>query len=255
MMEKLHQELSTVSEMVETNVNSAIMSLIERSDEIARDVIEYDSQVDVVAVEVERLCLEILQLQRQGADNLHFVVAAIKIDDYLERMSDLAVEIAEQVQHLIRKRSLQTDLSHFAEMVEFTGLMVRDSVLSLLDRNVELAFRVCAHDELVDETYTMLAEKLYGIMEEDSAKAVRATRLLLCAHDLENIADHAVMIAAEVVYMLEGKIVRHHIEEWRKKLAPELDKRRRKRAGGNDKPGPVAAAAPESSPESTGPAE
>ena len=83
-----------------------------------------------------------------------------------------------------------------------------------------------AHDDLVDEAYLSLEKQLFSIMESDKSKAVRASWLLSNAQDLERIADAATDIAQEVIYMLEGKMVRHHIDEWRTRLAPELDKRR-----------------------------
>lgn len=234
LMNKLRQELAAMSEMVETNVNSAIMSLIERSDEMASEVISFDAQVDEMEIAVKRRGIEILQLAHPKTEEFRFVIAAIQIAGKLDVIDDLTVDVAETVKRLIQKRSIQADLSNFAEMLEFTSMMVRDSVTSLLDRNEELAFRVCAHDELVDEVYRSLEAQLLAIMEEDAKKAVRATLLLRCACDLERIADHASGIAEDVIYILEGKIVSHHIEEWRKRLAPELEKRRaglRRRTG------------------------
>ncbi|MHC4247802.1 MAG: phosphate signaling complex protein PhoU [Planctomycetota bacterium] len=226
LMSKLRQELAALSEMVERNVDSAVMSLVERSEEMASEVISFDTQVDEMEIAVKRRGIEILQLAHPKTDEFRFVIAAIQIAGKLDVIDDLTVDVAETVQRLIQKRSIQTDLSNFAEMLEFTSMMVRDSVASLLDRNEELAFRVCAHDELVAEVYQSLEAQLLAIMEEDAKKAVRATLLLRCACDLERIADHASGIAEDVIYILEGKIVSHHIEEWRKRLAPELEKRR-----------------------------
>ncbi len=231
LMEKLREDLAAMSEMVETNVNTAIMSLIERSVEMSQGVVDFDKQIDEMELGVERLGLEILQLSKARADEIHFVVAAIKMAGALERISDLAVDVALRVQILVAKRSIQADLGNLAEMLEFTSMMVRDAVISLLDRNEELAFRVCAHDELVDDASASLREQLHVIMSSDPDKAVRASHLLVCALDLERIADLATNIAEDVVQMLTGKIVRHHIDEWRKRLAPELDKRRRKTRG------------------------
>ncbi len=231
LMQKLREELAAMSEMVERNLNSAIMSLIERSDEMAQEVIDYDKQVDELEVVVERRGLEVLQLTKPKSEDFRVVIAAIKIAGDLERISDLAVDVARNVQFLIAKRSLQADLGDFAEMLEFCSMMVRDSVLSLLDRDEELAFRVCAHDDLVDEAYKSLEKQLFDVMGADAKKAVRASRLLVCALDLERIADLACNIAEDVIYMLSGKVVHHHIDEWRKRLAPELDKRRKRRRG------------------------
>jgi len=229
MMEKLRQDLATMSEMVEKHVNLAIMALIERSGDMAREVVEYELQVDEMDLSVDRRCVEILQLVQPRSDEFRFVIAAMKIANDLERISDLAADVGRHVELLLTKSSLQADLSDFAEMLEFTSMMVRDSVISLLDRNVELAWRVCAHDDLVDEAYQSLERQLYGIIGSDPQKATRATWLLMCALALERIGDHATNIAEEVIFMLEGKIVRHHIDEWRKRLAPELDRRRRER--------------------------
>ncbi len=215
-----------MSEMAERNVDSAVMSVVERSDEMAREVIAFHSQVDEMEISVKQLGIEILQLSHPKTGEFRFVIAAIQIASRLDAIDGLSVDVARNVQCLVQKRSLQTDLSDFAEMLEFTSMMVRDSVTSLLDRNEELAFRVCAHDDLVDEAYRSLEAQLYGIMQDDSKKAVRAAHLLQCALDLERIADLAADIAGDVIYILEGKIVSHHIEEWRQRLAPEFEKRR-----------------------------
>lgn len=216
-----------MSEMVETNVNSAIMSLIERSNEMATDVVNYDAQIDEMEIAVKRLGIEILELAHPKTGEFRFVIAAIQIASKLDEIDGLTVDVAKNVQRLVQKRSIQADLSNFAEILEFTSMMVRDSVTSLLDANEELAFRVCAHDEFVNEVYRSLEERIYAIMEDDAKKAVRASLLLRCASDLEAIADHASRIAEDVIYILEGKIVSHHIEEWRERLAPELEKRRK----------------------------
>jgi phosphate transport system protein len=228
-MERLREELITMSEMVEKTVNDAIMALIERSSDMAREVIEYDRQIDEMEITIDKRCVEILCLASPRTDELRFVYASMKISTDLERISDLAADIARHVEFLVTKRSLQTGIEHFAEMLEFSSMMVRDSVISLLEGNADLAWRVCAHDDIVDEVYKALESQLYVIIGSDSEKAVRAAQLLFCALDLERIADHAANIAEDVIYILEGKLVHHHIDEWRKKLAPELDKRRRKR--------------------------
>jgi phosphate transport system protein len=225
-MNKLRQNLAALSEMVERNVDSAVMSLVERSEDMACEVISYDAQVDEMEIAVKQRGIEILELAHPKTGEFRFVIAAIQIAGKLDVIDGLAVNLAENVRRLIERRSIQTDLSNFAEMLEFTSMMVRDSVASLLDRDEELAFRVCAHDELVDEVYRSLEVQLHEIMEADAKKAVRASLLLHCARDLEEIANHAADIAEDVIYILEGKIVSHHIEEWRERLAPELDKRR-----------------------------
>lgn len=219
-----------MSEMVERQVNMAIMALIERSAEMAQEVIDYDLNIDEMELDVDKLCIEVLQLEQPKSDNFRFVIAAIKINGHLSRTSDYAVDVARNVLLLITKNSLQTDSSHLAEMLEFSSMMVRDSVISLLERNVELAWRVCAHDDLVDEAFETLSHQLLAIISSDHTRGVRATWMLNCAQDLERIGNLATDIAQEVIYMLEGKMVRHHIDEWRKRLAPELDKRRASRS-------------------------
>jgi len=226
LMERLRRELATLSEMVERNVDAAVMSLVERSEDMASEVIAFDAQVDEMEIAVKRTGIEVMQLASPKSGDFRFVIAAIQIAGKLSVIDDLAVDVAENVKRLIERRSIQADLGNFAEMLEFTSMMVRDSVASLLDGNEELAFRVCAHDELVDEVYKQLEAQLLDIMGKDAKKAVRASFLLRSACDLERIADHACGIAEDVIYILEGKIVSHHIEEWRERLAPELDKRR-----------------------------
>jgi phosphate transport system protein len=229
-MEKLRGELAAMSETVESQVNVAIMSLIERSIEMAQEVVTYGYQIDEMELSVDKRCIDVLKGEKQKASDFRFVIAALKINGHLSRISALCVDVARYLDLLITKSSVQADLSDFAEMLEYTCMMVRDSVISMLGRDVELAWRVCAHDDLVDEAYQSLEKQLLTMMQNDSGKAVRASWLLNCAQDLERIGDLATDIAQEVIYMLEGKMVRHHIDEWRKKLAPELDRQRASRA-------------------------
>ena len=226
LMNKLRQELAALSEMVETNVDTAVMALVDRSAEMARDVTCFHSQVGEMEITVKKLGIEILQLAHPKTDEFRFVIAAIQIAGKLDVIDDLAVDVAGNVQRLMQKKSIQADLSTFAEMLEFTSMMVRDSVASLLDKNEELAFRVCAHDELVADAFLSLEEQLFEIMEGDAKKAVRGAYFLRSALDLKRIAELAAKIAEDVIYILEGKIVSHHIEEWRERLAPEIEKRR-----------------------------
>ena len=227
-MDKLRREISALGGMAERSVDSAVLALIDRNQALAAEVIDYDAEVDEMELAASRRCLEVLQLARVEPEGFRFAIAALQIGGHLEHISDLAVDIAEHVVELVKQRSLQMDLDHVAEMLEFTEMMVRDSVNSLVDRDFELAWRVCAHDDIVDEAYQALEAELYDIIAKKTRRAVSATHMLLCALDLEQIADLAVGIAEEVIYILEGKIVRHHIEEWKERLAPELDKHRRR---------------------------
>jgi len=223
-MEQLRQNIVTMGAMIEKAVDTAMMALVDRSDETANEVISEDDEIDEMELRIDRACFEILRLERPDSENSRFVVAAIQIATDLERMGDLAVNIAQYAILLNEKHSIMSEMIDFGDMMEKTAEMVRESIRALVERNAELAWEVCRGDDMVDAECQEIVEHLMQVMGEDRRKVESATYTMFATQALERIGDQATNVAEEVIYMLEGRLIKHHVREFE-----ALRKRRKER--------------------------
>jgi phosphate transport system protein len=160
---------------------------------------------------VEEDCLKILALHQPVAIDLRRVAAILKINTDLERMGDLAVNIAERANALAQGRPVPIPPT-FRQMTDLTNTMVRDSLDAFVNLNVDLAKRVCRMDDEVDRFNREIIEREIRFMKQAPENVEAGLHLFSAARHLERIADHATNIAEDVVYLVEGKIIRHHPE-------------------------------------------
>ena len=208
-MEKLKRDLAAMAEMVERMVDSAVMSLVDRNADLAREIDRYDAEVDEMEISVDKQCIHLLQIEHPQSENFRFVIAAMKINNDLERMGDLSALICQRVLQLVRKRSIMKNKLDYSAMMEATCRMVRDSIQSLLDKDARLAIDVWNRDEFVNEELQKIVSYILKEMKKDPNRVERGHWLIGATHALERIADQATNIAEEVVYMLEGRIIKH----------------------------------------------
>jgi phosphate transport system protein len=185
-----------------------MQALLSRDDDLAREVIERDRQVNQYDVEVDEKCVELLALNQPAASDLRFITTAMKIVTDLERIGDQAVNIAQRALELHQEPQLKpyVDLPRMAEMAQ---RMVKESLDAFVARDTALARAVCAEDEAVDALKEQIFRELLTFMMSDPRTIPRALRLILISRFMERVADHATNIAEMVVYMVEGKMVRH----------------------------------------------
>jgi phosphate transport system protein len=207
-LEALKQTLLAMGGLVEDQIRRVMRALLERDDALAQEVIERDRQVNTYDVEVDEQCVELLALHQPTAGDLRFITTAMKIVTDLERIGDQAVNIAQRVLELNREPQLKPyiDLPRMAELAQ---AMVKESLDAFVARDTELARRVCAADSDVDALKEQIFRELLTFMMEDARTIPRAIRLILISRFMERVADHATNIAEMVVYMVEGKMVRH----------------------------------------------
>jgi len=207
-LEALKQTLLAMGGLVEDQIRRVIRALIDRDEGLALEVIERDRQVNTYDVEVDEQCVELLALHQPAAGDLRFITTAMKIVTDLERIGDQAVNIAQRVVELNREPQLKPyiDLPRMAEKAQ---RMVKGALDAFVARDTELARRVCAEDEEVDALKEQIFRELLTFMMEDARTIPRAIRLILVSRFLERVADHATNIAEMVIYMVEGKMVRH----------------------------------------------
>jgi phosphate transport system protein len=207
-LDALKQTLLAMGGLVEDQIRRVMQALLSRDDDLAREVIERDRQVNQYDVEVDEKCVELLALNQPAASDLRFITTAMKIVTDLERIGDQAVNIAQRAIELHQEPQLKpyVDLPRMAEMAQ---RMVKESLDAFVARDTALARAVCAEDEAVDALKEQIFRELLTFMMSDPRTIPRALRLILISRFMERVADHATNIAEMVVYMVEGKMVRH----------------------------------------------
>jgi phosphate transport system protein len=207
-LDALKQTLLAMGGLVEDQIRRVMTALLERDSDLAREVIDRDRQVNAYDVEVDEKCVELLALHQPAAGDLRFITTAMKIVTDLERIGDQAVNIGQRTLELNAEPQLKPyiDLPRMAERAQ---RMVKESLDAFVARDTALARAVCAEDEAVDALKEQIFRELLTFMMSDPRTIPRALRLILISRFMERVADHATNIAEMVVYMVEGKMVRH----------------------------------------------
>jgi phosphate transport system protein len=204
----LKEKILRMGSLVEEQVQGALRALTERDSDLARKIIANDRQVNTLDVEVDEDCLRLLALQQPAARDLRFITTAMKISTELERMSDLAENICERAIELNEEPQLKPYID-IPRMANWSLRMVKEALDAFVNGDPEMARKVCADDDFVDDLTHQLFRELLSFMLENPQTITRAIRITFIAKYLERIADHATNVAELVVYMVEGKIIRH----------------------------------------------
>jgi phosphate transport system protein len=207
-IERLKKQLLSLCALVEDQVQLAVRALLERDPDMARSVEKRDLEIDHREVEVEEELLKALALHQPVASDLRLIVAALKINNDLERIGDLAVNIARKAATFALQRPMDIPFD-LAGMWEKTQLMLRDSLDALVNLNPGLANDVCARDNEVDQMKREIRVKAEQMMQALPERVPTLLTLMAVSRNLERIADHATNIAEDVIYMAEGRIIRH----------------------------------------------
>jgi len=207
-LEHLKKDILTMGAMVEEAIELATTSLMTRRPEIARRVIENDDVIDQKELEVEEECLKDLALHQPVAKDLRFIVAIMKVNNDLERMGDLAVNIAQRALFLAEHTPIAIPIE-LREMVRHVGDMVKNCLDALVNQDVEIARGVIRADDTVDILNREMFRVLEAVIREDPETVERALNVLSVSRNLERMADAATNIAEDVVFMVEGEVIRH----------------------------------------------
>jgi phosphate transport system protein len=205
---RLRTRLLEMSGMAEALVERAMEALAERDIEKAAEVVTGDRELDAVELEIDEACLHLLALQQPMARDLRFITMAMKISNDLERVGDHAVNIAEAVEHMAG----QPRFSKFPEIEEMATLarsMLADALDHFMRSDADRAREVCLRDDRVDALHDTLFRTLLTHMMEDPRRIGPAISLLLVGRNLERIADLATNIAEDVVFLVEGRSIKH----------------------------------------------
>jgi len=212
-IEQLKKDILILSTKVEENLRDAVRSVIERDPSLAENVVHRDDEIDAMEVEVEEECLKILALFQPVAADLRFIVAALKINNDLERVGDIAVNIGERACYLAHQRPVKTAFD-FAKMAELAQAMLRKSLDALVNLDPELAREVCIADDEVDELNRQIYVQVHNAIRKYPEDLESLIHCLGISRHLERVADLASNIGEEVIYMAEGEIIRHRVETY-----------------------------------------
>ena len=216
-LNRLKKRILSLGAMVEERVRMAMKAIETRDGELAKKIIDKDYEIDEAEIEIEEECLKILALHQPVAVDLRFLSAVIKINNDLERIGDEAVNIAERVL-IIAKRPKLDIAFDYSVMAEKTQTMLKCSLDAVVNMDLDMAVKVCISDDEIDDLQNKAYDVIKQAIKDNPERIAYLINLLLISRHLERIADHATNIAEEVVYMIEGEIVRHG------RLETELEK-------------------------------
>ena len=207
-LEKIKKLILSLGARVEDQVRMAIQAVETHDAELAQQIIKSDFSIDEMEVEVEEECLKILALHQPVAVDLRFLIAVIKINNDLERIGDQAVNIAERVD-VIAKLDLSDFFFDYSSMGEKVQEMLKMSLDALVNMDYDLAYSVVMRDDEVDQIKSEAYDRIKQAMSKHPDKIGYLINLLLISRHLERLADHATNVAEEVIYLIEGEIIRH----------------------------------------------
>ncbi|MGE5179183.1 MAG: phosphate signaling complex protein PhoU [Bacteroidota bacterium] len=210
----LQDRLGDMAGRAETALSKAMEALEGRDAALARDVMTEDLDIDRIELEVERRCLDFLGLQQPVARDLRFLVASIRVSNFLERIGDHAVNIAQSAIKLsaLPPGKVSGDLS---AMGDRTVAMLRDAVSAWLNHDAPLARRVCETDAEIDTLKAQIFARFSSLMVHDPEIVPRALEMVLASRNLERVADLATNIAEEAIFVAEARVIKHHADEVR----------------------------------------
>lgn len=211
-LESLKTMLMKMASMAEDNFHNAIRSLVERNVELAQQVIRTDGRVDALELEIDNAIVDMLALQKPVASDLRLIIAAQKINNDLERISDHAVNIAQSAQTLTASVALPS-LLQIPRMAEMTRSMLRDALDAFLHLEPDKARAVCKQDDQVDDINRSNAREVIGFIGAKTLPVEEGLDLIRVSRNLERVADLATNIAEEVVFLTQARVMKHHADE------------------------------------------
>ncbi len=211
-LSELRDRLLEMGGLVEIAIASSVRAVTERDAELAEQVKDRDREINRMEVDVDGACRRVLALRQPAASDLRFITTALKIVTDLERMGDLAVNVAERALELAQTpahSAVLAPMHDLAKLADLSEAQLKGALDAFVTRDVEKAEAVLRGDELLDALYLKIFTSLLAIMMEDSRNIRRATSIMFAAKYLERFGDHATNLAEMVVYMVRGTDIRH----------------------------------------------
>ncbi len=197
-----------MASVAEEAIFKSVEALRRQDKKLAEEVIGSDKIIDDLELEIDERCIDLLATKQPMAKDLRFITTGIRITTDLERIADLAVDIAERAEELV-DQPLVKPLIDIPKLAVLAQEMVKGALDSFVKRDIDLARNVRNRDDEADHLRDLVQKELIEIVSQDGSKAPRSIPLLLVARHLERICDHATNIAEDVVYMVEGMVIKH----------------------------------------------
>jgi len=208
-LDSLKHLLLSMSALAEQMIADAVKALVERDAAVLPRVYEHEERVNQLQKDVDEMCFTLIALHQPAAADLRFILAASKINTDLERLADQAVNICHKAERLITQPPVK-DFAIIPEMAVIARGMVKDSLHAYVNRDVDTARDVIMRDRRLNEGKVAVTENLAQVMMANPAAIPRALDIVLVSHNLERIGDHAKNIAENVIFVVQGKDVRHY---------------------------------------------
>jgi phosphate transport system protein len=210
-LNNLKEKMMQMATLAEESITLAVRSLKERNEDYAQQVFRGEKTLNLLDVEIDKLGMQLFALRQPMAIDLRLITATMRIAVELERIGDLAVNIAQRSLELLKQPPLKP-LIDIPRMAEIAQQMVKDAIDAFVNRNDKLAKSVCKRDDEVDDLNDQIFRELLTYMMQDPKTIEKAVELILVGRHLERIADHATNISEDVIYMVKGKTIKHHFE-------------------------------------------
>ncbi|HOW43486.1 MAG TPA: phosphate signaling complex protein PhoU [Candidatus Omnitrophota bacterium] len=212
-LETLYKDILKMGVMAQEAIFKSIEALKNRDKHGAQEVINTDSKIDNLELLIDEKCIDLIARHQPMAKDLRFITTGMKINAELERIADLAVDISQRVLELVDKPILKP-LIDIPKLSVIAQNMVHDAIDAFVKKDVDLAKKVVLSDSEADKLRDLVQDELINdYMAKDPSTAPRAVALLLIARHLERICDHTTNIAEDVIYMVQGKVIKHHLEK------------------------------------------
>jgi len=207
-LKTLKDKIIEMGEMVQEAIAASIRSLVERDSDLARKVIENDTNVNELEVLIDGICLSLIALRQPAGGDLRFIATGLKVNVDLERIGDLAVNISERALDLNKEPQLKPYID-IPRMDEDVRWMIQGALDAYIKKDETIAMDVIQRDEEVDQLNYQIARELLTYMMEDTKKVSSAMKIMMVSKYLERAADHAVNVAEQAIFMMKGTVVRH----------------------------------------------
>jgi phosphate transport system protein len=210
-LDQLRTNIIKMGSLVDEQIEFAFKALLESDDALAKIVMERDKKVDEYDNLIDGQCEQVFALTQPVAIDLRLIMSALKMNNELERIGDIAVNIAERVQPLRRYADLIRK-TKIADMARNARLMVKQAIDSFVNNDPALARKICMSDDIVDNLDREIFHQLVGEMKKDPSIIEPAAHIMILSRHIERLADHATNIAEDVVFLVDAKIIKHHAE-------------------------------------------
>jgi phosphate transport system protein len=225
-LKELNKIILEMGSLVEASIDNAIESLKRKDEEMAKNVIRGDEVINKLEVEVDEKCVSLLALRQPMAVDLRFITTGMRIATDLERIGDLAVDIAQRSLEMMA-HPLPKPLIDIPKLADVARKMVKGALDSFVRKDIEIARDVWKSDDIADNYRDLIQDELIQIMMENKSVIPQSVLLIFIARHLERICDHATNIAEDVVYMVEAKMIKHNLDELKKFIGKDWKEKKK----------------------------